>query len=153
MVPFPRWGREKLPHLSPNISPAAKGMVPSRAEHGGRGRKNRNTSRRFKKLRKPSFIPRQSLQRKKIPVSANNWLGNPMASIGWGPAETPPVANKNPKQQGHHPKVSLGLAPLLRSVPLQQCDDLLHGICFEPRDGSVTTLQLAKELFDQRRGV
>ena len=70
-----------------------------------------------------------------------------MASIGWGPAETPPVANKNPKQQGHHPKVSLGLAPLLRSVPLQQCDDLLHGICFEPRDGSVTTLQLAKELF------
>ena len=39
MVPFPRRGHEKLPYISPNFSPAAKNLAPSRAEHGNGGRK------------------------------------------------------------------------------------------------------------------
>jgi hypothetical protein len=93
MVPFPRRGHEKLPYISPNFSPAAKNLAPARAEHGNGGRKNRNSSRRFEKLWKPSFIPRQNLQGKKIPVSADDWLGDPLASVWRGAADTPTIAN------------------------------------------------------------
>ena len=50
MVPFPRWGHEKLPRTSSYFSPSTDSVAPTRAEHGNGGRKNGNASRSFEIL-------------------------------------------------------------------------------------------------------